>query len=181
MCRQYSSGTALFTLQRIRPMTYGGTMGFVERPRRVVRTGPATGPARTTGPQTPATRPTKDLYRTRPAEMLDAVRRLDASLGEKALRQTVEWLREQYSTESGTVLLGFVAKCHLGRPYVDHQVGLDGAILRHFAPGEAMPEPFNGARMLARSGAYAYIEVYDKGLVLPIMGDGTVVYGTVGL
>ena len=45
----------------------------------------------------------------------------------------------------------------------------------HFAPAEPMPEPFGAARMLARSGGYAYVEVYGDGLILPVLDDGTVV------
>jgi hypothetical protein len=29
--------------------------------------------------------------------------------------------------------------------------------------------------MLARSGGYAYVEVYGDGLILPVLEDGTVV------
>jgi hypothetical protein len=38
-----------------------------------------------------------------------------------------------------------------------------------------MPEPFSKARMLARSGGYAFVEVFSDGLILPVLEDGTVV------
>ena len=71
--------------------------------------------------------------------------------------------------------MGFVAKCYLGPPYVDHRMDLLHDILDHYSVVQSMPEPFEGARMLARSGTYAYIEVYGSGLLVPVLEDGTVV------
>lgn len=48
-------------------------------------------------------------------------------------------------------------------------------IVRHFAPSDQVPDPFSGARMLVRSGGYAFVEVYSGGLLLPVLDDGTVV------
>jgi hypothetical protein len=38
-----------------------------------------------------------------------------------------------------------------------------------------MPEPFAQARMLVRTGAYAFVEVYASGELHPVRQDGTVV------
>lgn len=38
-----------------------------------------------------------------------------------------------------------------------------------------MPEPFDRARMLARSDGYLYVEVFSDGLTVPVRPDGTVV------
>lgn len=177
-------------------------MGNIERPRRIVRPGqqtqqPAQPPASTPGAgrrlvgnlgsgqqqqqRTAAGaqglgRAHPGLYQPRSKELLDAVRhRLDAGLDDQACRSLAEWIREQYKTSYGDVPLGFVSRCYLGPPYVDHILNIFGVITRHFAPAEPMPDPFTPARMLARSGGYAYVEVFADGLILPVLEDGTVV------
>lgn len=156
-------------------------MGHTERPRRLVRPATATGGspavdggARRAAAPVPAG-PGTELLRARPPSLLHAVRRLDAGLAKDAVREAAQWLREQYAVAYGTVPLGYVAPCFLGPPYADHLLGLDGCVLEHYAPTDPMREPFSGARMLARSGAYAYVEVYAGGLVLPVLADGGVV------
>lgn len=161
-------------------------MGHTERPRRLVRPAAATGGfsavdggARSAAGPVPVgpvpIGPGSELLRARPASLLHAVRRLDAGLTDEAVREAAEWLREQYAVAYGTAPLGYVAPCYLGPPYVDHLLGLDGCVLEHYAPADPMREPFSAARMLARSGAYAYVEVYPGGLVLPVLADGGVV------
>ncbi|MFF8381432.1 hypothetical protein ACF07V_35580 [Streptomyces sp. NPDC015661] len=163
----------------------------MERPRRVVQSGgtaPAgqgrqtgtsrrlvTGPeARPAGP--PGVRGTpRELYDPRSDRLRGALRRLDAGLDEATSRQLADWARDEYAAAHGAVPLGFVARCYLGPPYVDHILNLFQVIVRHFSPAEAMPDPFTRARMTARSGGYAYVEVYDNGLILPVLEDGTVV------
>ncbi|WP_344636682.1 hypothetical protein [Kitasatospora cystarginea] len=162
-------------------MTSGGLMGFIEQPRRVVRPGAdtTTGQRAASGPVTGAgparTRVGAERLRVRPEQFLGAVRRLDAGLDPAACRGLADWLKEQYATAFGDIPLGFLATCYLGSPYVDHQLDLTHAIVQHFAPADPMPSPFAAARMLVRTGAYAYVEVYDSGLVLPVLPDGTVV------
>ncbi|MDX3062802.1 MULTISPECIES: hypothetical protein [Streptomyces] len=153
-------------------------MGHIERPRRAVRPDTATGAAPALGGGTrrgsaPVTAGAP--LGIRPPPLLHAVRRLDAGLADEALRETAAWLREHYTNAYGTAPLGYVAPCFLGPPYADHLLGLDGCVLEHYAPADPMPAPFPAARMLARSGAYAYVEVYEGGLVLPVLADGTVV------
>ncbi|MFE0516452.1 hypothetical protein [Streptomyces sp. NPDC058964] len=158
-------------------------MGYTEGPRRIVRpdaqelTGRGLlGPRTAAAPGGPAPGlARRELHQPRSGQLLDAVRRLDAGLDDQACRSLAEWVREQYTTSYGSVPLGFVARCHLGPPYVDHQLSLFHVIVRHFAPAEQMPEPFSAARMLARSGGYAYVEVHADGLILPVLEDGTVV------
>ncbi|MET7650932.1 MULTISPECIES: hypothetical protein [unclassified Streptomyces] len=155
-------------------------MSSGERIRRIVV---PTEPATTAQPQGQAHAPqrqglssgSRELLRARPGHLLQAVAGLDAALSEDAFREHAQWLREQYLAGYGAAPLGFVARCHLGHPYVDHRLALDGHILDHFAAGHPMPEPFAAARSLARSEAYAFIEVYDGGLLLPVLADGDVV------
>lgn len=160
-------------------MKTGETMGYIERPRRVVR--PAQDLQQTTGPAPAATSAAgargrlADRLRNRSGELLEAVSRLDAGLDETARRQLAEWIREQYEVQHHSAPIGYVAKCWLGPPYVDHVLDLSGAILTHYAPGDVMPPPFADARMLARNGSYACVEVYSDGLVLPVLANGSVV------
>ncbi|MBD9727449.1 hypothetical protein PV755_27690 [Streptomyces caniscabiei] len=153
-------------------------MGSVERPRRVVvppGTSVEHGIARTVAPYTPGPAATRALYATRTPELLGRLRRLDAAVDDASVRDIAAWLHEEYVVRGALVPVGFVAPCLLGAPYVDHRLGLDGRILGHCAAHDVMPPPFDGARMLARSDAYAFVEVYADGLVLPVLPDGTVV------
>ncbi|MEV7780948.1 hypothetical protein [Kitasatospora sp. NPDC088351] len=154
-------------------------MASFEQPRRVVRPVPTeqdgTGlrpPVRTSPPRPVAA---GERLSRRTDELLDAVARLDAGLEPGAARDLARWLADRYGSAHGGVPLGFLATCRLGAPYVDHQLTLDHAVLRHFAPGDPVPEPFRAARMLVRTGAYAYVEVYSDGLLLPVFADGGVV------
>lgn len=165
-------------------------MGLFEQPRRVVRPaggrtgglgGPTAGAGRTAGgsvgPAGPwgGPHPARERYAPRGEELRDAVRRLDARLDETAFRELTGGIREEYARAFGDIPVGFVAQCHLGPPYVDHRLSLLHEIIDHFSPAEPMPEPFSGARMLVRTGSYAYVEVYASGTLIPVMEDGTVV------
>jgi hypothetical protein len=121
---------------------------------------------------TPATRSDR---RPRHAGIIEAVHRLDAELSQTARADLAGWIRDQYQTEFGDIPLGFVAKCHLGPPYVDHILDLFDNIVDHYAPADPMPEPFSKARMLVRTGAYVYVEIYGSGEIRPVFPDGTVV------
>ncbi|MFG2413021.1 hypothetical protein [Streptomyces goshikiensis] len=154
-------------------------MGYIERPRRVVR--PAQDLHTTAGPEPgvagPARAPGRlaDRLRNRSPELLEAVSRLDAGLDDTARRQLADWIREHYEAEHHTAPVGYVAKCWLGPPYVDHVLDLFGTILTHYTPGDVMPAPYGEARMLARNASYACVEVYSDGLVLPVLTNGSVV------
>ncbi|MEU1557716.1 hypothetical protein ABZ517_34150 [Streptomyces scabiei] len=153
-------------------------MGSVERPRRIVvppGTSVAPGAARITAPPTPGPVDTRQMFAARTPELLGGLRRLDAAVDDAAVRDIAAWLCEQYTGRGAPVPVGFVARCLLGSPYVDHRLGLDGRILGHCTAHDTMPPPFDAARMLARSDAYAFVEVYADGLVLPVLPDGSVV------
>ncbi|MEU8462188.1 hypothetical protein [Streptomyces sp. NPDC029003] len=161
----------------------GETMGNAEHPRRVVRPAPD-GPqhtAATTGAATAATGaarargPLADRLGQRSGELLEAVARLDAGLDPAAGRRLADRIREQYTAEHGGAPVGFLAVCHLGPPYVDHVLDLDGAIVRHHTPGDPPPPPYGAARMLVRHPHYACVEVYSDGLLLPVLTTGAVV------
>lgn len=108
----------------------------------------------------------------RPHELLEAVARLDSCADEAIRRELLEWVQKVYDERGGGQLVGLFSRCYLGHPYVDHRLSLDGAIAEHYAASDAVPEVFLPCRGLARSEAYAYIEVYGDGQVIPIRHDG---------
>ncbi|HWG28495.1 hypothetical protein [Actinospica sp.] len=120
----------------------------------------------------------RELRRPRGAVLLDAVRRLDAGLDEQACRALAEQISAQYAKDfGGGVPIGLLATCYLGAPYVDHRLNLIELIVEHYTPGSAVPDPYAAARPLVRSGAYAYVEVYSDGLIVPVLPDGSPVVG----
>ncbi|MFF5443912.1 hypothetical protein [Streptomyces sp. NPDC012888] len=151
-----------------------------ERPRRLVGPaqglrndlGGALGPAPATGsaPRHPGT--AADRYRERSAALREACARLDAGVDDATRRQLADWIREQYEVHHHGAPVGWVARCLLGPPYVDHTLDLFGSILVHYAPADPMPEPCASARTLARNSAYAWVEVYSDGSLVPVLTDG---------
>ena len=157
-------------------------MAFLQRRRqteaRLNSPGYATG--QTSGQQSEqasgyAPQRSRDAGRARHSGLFEAVRRLDARLDATARRELSEWIRSQYHRAYGNIPLGMVAVCYLGPPYVDHRLDLFGSILDHFPAADPMPEPFQQARMLARVGAYEFVEVYTDGRLVPVRPDGTAV------
>jgi hypothetical protein len=118
---------------------------------------------------------TKNQRKPRHAGIFEAVHRLDARMDPASREALAKWVREQYETEIGDIPLGFVAECHLGPPYVDHRLDLLQSIVDHFAPHDTMPEPYAQARMLVRTGAYEFVEIYASGTLRPVRADGSVV------
>jgi hypothetical protein len=113
--------------------------------------------------------------KARHAGILEAAHRLDAGVDAASRAQLAEWIRREYESEFGDVPLGLFSLCHLGPPYVDHRLDLWQSILEHYAPADVVPEPFAQARMLVRSGAYEFVEVYASGELRPVLNDGSVV------
>lgn len=118
---------------------------------------------------------TRQLRKPRHAGIFEAVRRLDVGLDAATRAQLAEWIRTEYESEFGDIPLGILAVCHLGPPYVDHRLDLWRSIVEHYAPADVVPEPFAQARMLVRSGAYEFVEVYASGELKPVLKDGSVV------
>jgi hypothetical protein len=109
----------------------------------------------------------------RSAELVTAVAKLDTTVDVSARQAIMDWIRQEYDARQGGALIGLFAKCYLGPPFVDHKLSLLQTILEHFAPNDDPGHPYNQARGLVRSGAYAYIEVYSDGAVVPVRPDGT--------
>lgn len=108
----------------------------------------------------------------RSQELVNAIRSLDAHNDPVAMTQWIGWIKENYQVSDCGLLLGLFSHCYLGSPYIDHHLDLSLEILKHFTPSDAVPPGFEPARPYARTEAYAYIEVYTDGAVIPIYPDG---------
>ena len=106
-------------------------------------------------------------------DLLDAVARVDTSTDPRQRKELADWIQDRYDEQIGGELMGLFARCHLGPPFVDHEITPAGGILRHFTPTDAIPPEYLAARALARSAAYLYIEVWSDGQLVPIRNDGT--------
>lgn len=109
----------------------------------------------------------------RSARLCTAAQQIDTCVDEVARAEIMTTLRDEYDKRQGGTLLGLFATCHLGPPYVDHKLSVFGDILEHYSPAEDPGYPFNQARGLVRSGAYAFVEIYSDGAIVPVRPDGT--------
>lgn len=132
-------------------------------------------PARqTTAPATVASQHVRSLrVAPRSPELVRAVRQIDVHSDERFRREAMAWIQKCYDDRGGGPLLGLFGRCYLGAPYVDHVMDSSGSILQHFTPAQPVPNGFEPARPLVRSDAYAYIEVYADGQIIPVREDGT--------
>lgn len=112
-------------------------------------------------------------HTVRSAEVLETVARLDSATDPQLRSQLAAWLEQVYVDRGGGVLIGFFGTCYLGGDYVDHRLLLTGAIAEHFTRSQEPPPPWRTGRPLIRSGAYAFLEVYDDGVVIPVRPDGS--------
>jgi hypothetical protein len=116
----------------------------------------------------------RNIRKLRHSGFFEAVMRLDTQIGPAQREALARWIQEEYAREIGDIPIGFVAECHLGPPYVDHRLDLFHSIVDHYSASDAMPEPFAAARMLVRSGAYAFVEVFASGEMHAVFPDGSV-------
>lgn len=112
-------------------------------------------------------------HASRSPQILEAVKNLDLTSNPVYRQQLIDWLRQAYQERSGGQLMAIFSKCYLGYPYQDHYVSLAGNIVEHYKSHESVPPMFSRARPLALSPAYAYIEVYSDGEVVPVAEDGS--------
>ena len=104
---------------------------------------------------------------------MDALRQIDVAPNVQAQREIIDWLKDVYAQRGGGILVGLFGHCYLGPPYVDHAFDLTGAIREHYTASDTVPTMYQSARSLAVSDAYAFIEIYADGHVVPIRPDGT--------
>lgn len=109
----------------------------------------------------------------RSSELIAAIGQLDSSVDTSARAAIMTWIQEEYDARQGGMLIGLFAKCYLGHPYVDHKLSLARTILEHYSLAQDPGYPYNKARGLAWSGAYAFIEIYSDGAIIPVRTDGT--------
>ncbi|QXT63785.1 hypothetical protein [Tessaracoccus palaemonis] len=103
---------------------------------------------------------------------MTAVTQLDTTTGPDALRAVTSYVNSIYQESDLGNPVALFARCQLGEPYLDHLMSLDGTILTHFKRSEALAPHLAAARALARSDAYAFIEVYDDGSLVPVRANG---------
>lgn len=115
----------------------------------------------------------KQRRNRRSEELVAAIARMDAEIDPATRKELADWIQDRYNERAGGELLGLFARCHLGPPFVDHELSLAGHILRHYKPDDSVPPAFAPARPLVRSTAYLYVEVYSDGEIVPIRNDGT--------
>lgn len=109
----------------------------------------------------------------RSKQLVDAVLSLDAHTDPATSQRVIDWVRECYVERGGGELVGLMAHCYLGGDFIDHRVDMSLRIIEHFTEANPAPAPFHSARPLARSSAYAYIELYSDGSMVPVRHDGT--------
>ncbi|HRY08912.1 MAG TPA: hypothetical protein P5544_03005 [Candidatus Nanopelagicales bacterium] len=109
----------------------------------------------------------------RSKELVDAILSLDTQTDPAVQQQVVDWIRECYVERYGGDLVGLMAHCYLGGDFVDHRIDASLHIIEHFTESNPAPAPFHMARPLARSTAYAFIELYSDGSMVPVRHDGT--------
>lgn len=115
----------------------------------------------------------RNRQRSRSQEMIDAVLRIDTTTDPAVRQEVLDWIRECYVEREGGDLVGLMAHCFLGGDFVDHRLDMTLRIAEHFTESAPPPPPFHACRPLARSTAYAYIELYSDGSIVPIRHDGT--------
>lgn len=117
------------------------------------------------------------LNRKRSSDYTDAITRLDAG-GHVHNQHKVDAILEIIRAEMPEIEVdmgpvGIVSICYLGAPYEVHTLDVTGRIIEHYETFRRMPPLLERARVLAKSGNYAFIEVYANAL-RAVRADGTV-------
>lgn len=112
---------------------------------------------------------------TRSRDLMRVLGDIDACVDRAAQAEIMRWVQAEYEGRQGGTLVGLFQQCYLGPPYVDHKLDLFGDIVHHYAGGEAVESPYGQARSLVSSGAYAFVEIYSDGAMVPVRPDGTAV------
>ncbi|MGK2887236.1 MAG: hypothetical protein ACSLE8_21110 [Rhodococcus sp. (in: high G+C Gram-positive bacteria)] len=108
----------------------------------------------------------------RSRELLVAVGTLDTSLDPRANAEIMKLIRDDYDARQGGALIGLFGRCYLGPPYVDHKLDIYGNICQHYTASDTVEMPYNNARALVRNDAYAFVELYSDGSIVPVRDDG---------
>jgi len=116
----------------------------------------------------------KMRHTRRSADLMEALKQIDMQTDPAMQAAIMQWVGEAYEERGGGRPVGLFSRCYLGDPYCDHRMDLSGSIIEHYTFNQEPPAPYNQARGLASNMAYAYIEIYSDGEVIPVRDDGTV-------
>ncbi|MFV0407825.1 MAG: hypothetical protein ACK5LN_13560 [Propioniciclava sp.] len=132
-----------------------------------------TSAAQATGRRASSRTTQRQRNRRRSTEFIVTVQKLDTATDPQSVHELMEFLDSLYQVEDlPDRPFALFGQCYLGHPYLDHVMTLEGGILEHFTNTEQIDPEYRAARGLARSGAYAYIELYRDGSVVPIRETG---------
>lgn len=105
------------------------------------------------------------LRKSRSKEYMKALQQLDAGghvQNKEAVDTIINAIQNEFpEIELSAFLIGFVAKCYLGKPYEVHTLDMTGSIIEHYKAGSPLPNGMEKARSLAYRGGYEFIEVYS--------------------
>ncbi len=122
------------------------------------------------------------LRQKRSSAYVEAMARLDAG-GHVHNVATTQALIDAIRAELPDIQIdalpqGIISKCYLGVPYEVHTLNCAGNIIQHYKGGEPLSQGMERARSLARSGHYAFIEVYtDKLIAVSESGQTAIIEG----
>lgn len=114
----------------------------------------------------------RNRSRRRTGELVAAIAKLDAATDPQARKELADFVSSIYEEQAIGHPIALFSTCYLGHPYLDHVMSLDGGILTHFTRTERLDPQYEPARALARSGAYAFIELYADGSIVPVRETG---------
>lgn len=104
------------------------------------------------------------LRQKRSKQYMDAIRKLDAGghvHNQNKVNEIINEIRAEFpEVEIQGILLGYVSKCYLGKPYEVHTLDMTGQIIEHYKTGQILPSGMEKARGIAMHGGYEFIEVY---------------------
>lgn len=104
------------------------------------------------------------LRQPRSKTYMDALHKLDVGghvHNQAKVNDIINAIKNEFpEVELGGVLLGYVSKCYLGKPYEAHTLDVTGGIIEHYKAGNPLPGGMEKARSIAIRGGYDFIEVY---------------------
>ena len=115
------------------------------------------------------------LHRPRSNDFLSTMHKLDTcgTIVNTEIAAIIAAIKNELPEVSLSMLLGIVAECHLGGPYIIHTLDMEGKIITHYKSGETIPNGLEKARSVALCGSYEFVEVYTDCL-RAISEDGSV-------
>jgi hypothetical protein len=117
------------------------------------------------------------LRKKRSKQYMDAIHELDAGghvMNQSKVDEIINKISLEFpELEMSGILLGYVSKCYLGKPYEVHTLDIIGGIIEHYKARQPLPDGLEKARGIALHGGYAFIEVYSD-CCRAVSEDGTV-------